>query len=157
MGRNFFKRGVTSLKPQIYPPYFNEKSNFESCLDCDNKFCVEACPEKIIFIEDEKPIIKFGNRGCSFCDECAIVCEKDVLKIENKKDKLNCELIINPQKCMAWNGTICFSCQDVCIDRAIDFYGMFNPVINDEKCTNCGFCVGVCPTDAIEVMIKGVK
>jgi ferredoxin-type protein NapF len=153
--RNLFKR--VSQKPAIYPPYFEKKSDFDICLECETKECVDACSEKIIVIEDEKPIIKFTNRGCTFCDDCAVACPKDVLKIENKKEKLNCELIINPKKCMAWNQTICFACQDVCVDRAIDFYGMFNPIINEEKCTSCGFCVGVCPSDAIEVHIKGIK
>jgi len=27
---------------------------------------------------------------------------------------------------------------------------MFMPEIN-EKCTNCGFCIGRCPTEAIEI------
>ena len=147
--RNLFKR--VSLKPKIYPPYFNKKSDFDRCLECETKDCISVCDEKILFIEDEKPIIRFTNKGCTFCDECANACKLDVLKIENKKDKLNCEILINPQKCIAWHNTICFSCADVCIEKAIDFYGMFNPVINEDKCTNCGFCVGVCPSDAMEV------
>jgi len=148
--RGLFKRG--SLKPRIYPPYFDQKSDFDKCLECEEKKCIEACEENILFIEDNKPIIKF-NRGCTFCDECANACELDVLKIDNKKEKLNCEIIINPKKCVAWNQTICFSCADVCIDKAIDFYGMFNPIINEDKCTSCGFCVGVCPSDAMEIKI----
>jgi ferredoxin-type protein NapF len=154
MARPLF-RGLS--KPQIYPPYYNQKSDFEKCLECENKPCIEACSENILFIENNKPSINFAKRGCTFCDECAIVCELDVLTIDNKKEKLNCELIINPKKCMAWNQTVCFSCQDVCLERAIDFYGMFNPIINEEKCTSCGFCVGVCPSDAIEVHIKDIK
>jgi ferredoxin-type protein NapF len=155
--RNLFKRGVSPLKSYIYPPYFNSKEDFNKCLECEDKPCIQSCEEGILSIENEKPIINFNKRGCTFCDECANVCELDVLKIENKKEKLNCELIINPQKCMAWNQTVCFSCQDVCLERAIDFYGMFNPIINEEKCTSCGFCVGVCPSNAIEVQIKGIK
>ena len=145
------------FSPKILPPYFDNPKDFDKCIECETKACVVACEENIIFIEDEKPIIKFGNRGCTFCDECAEVCELDVLKVENKKEKLNAELFINLKKCMAWNQTVCFACQDVCIDRAIDFHGMFNPIINEEKCTSCGFCISVCPSDAIEVQIKGIK
>nr|WP_236619495.1 4Fe-4S binding protein [Lebetimonas sp. JH369] len=31
---------------------------------------------------------------------------------------------------------------------------MFNPVIDLDKCTACGFCIGVCPNDSIEIIIK---
>ena len=153
----FFKRGFSSLKPVIYPPYFNKKSDFKECLNCETQECVSVCENSIIKFQDNRPIIEFNYKGCSFCDKCAEVCELDVLKIENKKDKLNCELIINPKKCIAWNNTICFSCQDVCIERAIDFSGMFKPIINEERCTSCGYCVAVCPTNSIEVIIKGVE
>ena len=46
-----------------------------------------------------------------------------------------------------------FSCKDPCVDNAIDFQGLFNPTIDLTKCTSCGFCVSVCPTDAIKLEI----
>ncbi|NPA55616.1 MAG: 4Fe-4S ferredoxin [Epsilonproteobacteria bacterium] len=146
----FFKR----VTPSIFPPYFNSKSDFDKCVQCASKDCIQACPESILVIQDDRVAINFANRGCTFCDECALACEMGVLTLENKKPKLNCEIIINPKACIAWQNTVCFSCQDVCIERAIDFHGMFNPIINEEKCTSCGFCVGVCPADAIHVAIR---
>ena len=145
--RNFFKRGLkTSF---IHPPYYNEKSDFANCLECEEKSCAVVCDEKIIHIEDGYPVIKFGVGGCTFCDECAESCEKGVLKVEYKRDKLDCDLVINPKLCLAWNNTICFSCLDICPERAILFKGVLNPVIDYDKCTNCGFCISVCPSNSI--------
>jgi len=151
--RNFFRRAISPLKSFIYPPYFEKKENFLICIECNDKSCIKACPEKIIQLENDIPIIKFGINGCTFCDECAKACELNVLEIENKKEKLNAEIIINPQKCLAFNQTVCFSCQEICEENVIIFTkGMFNPII-DENCPSCGFCISVCPTNAIEVKI----
>jgi ferredoxin-type protein NapF len=150
--REFFKRTTSPFSFYIYPPYYNDKVDFSNCLECESKDCLLVCEENIITIEKGLPVITFEKNGCVFCDECANACNSDVLKLEYKKNKLNCEILINPKKCIAWNQTICFACQDVCEARAIDFKGMFNPIINEEKCTSCGFCVAVCPSDSIEVL-----
>ena len=151
--RNLFRRASSPFKSFIYPPYFKQKEDFLKCIECELKPCVKACEEKIIQIENEIPVIKFEINGCTFCDKCADVCELNVLNIENKKNRLNAECIINPSKCLAFNQTVCFSCQEICEENVIIFTkGMFNPIIED-RCTACGFCISVCPTDAIEVKI----
>jgi len=152
--RSFFRRVKTSpFKSYIFPPYYDKKEDFLKCAECKTKDCLSACNEKIIQIIDEKPVLDFSKTGCTFCDECAEACTKQVLSIIYKKEKINAEMIINPQKCIAWNQTICFSCQDICEEYAIIYKGMLNPVIDLEKCTACGFCIGVCPTEAIETKI----
>lgn len=150
--RNFLRR-VTSPKSFLYPPYYKEKGDFSKCLECEEKNCVNACPEKIIQIIDNVPTLNFAYKGCTFCDECAKACG-NVLKLENKKEKINGELLINYKKCLTWNNTVCFSCQDICEENAIIYKGMFNPIINTDKCTACGFCIGVCPNDSIEIIVK---
>jgi len=149
--RTLFRRVSSPFKSFIFPPYYEKKEDFLKCIECESKDCLVACDEKIIHIENEIPIIKFGINGCTFCDECAAACKKNVLNIKYKKEKLNCEMIINPSKCIAWNQTICFSCQDICEESAIIYNGLFNPVIDLKKCTGCGFCISVCPVGAIEV------
>ena len=151
--RNLFRRASSPFKSFLYPPYFEKKEDFLNCIECENKECVNACEEKIIHIENEIPILKFGINGCTFCDECASACPKGVLNLKNKKNKINAEMIINPNKCIAWNQTVCFSCQDICEENAITYKGMFNPIIDLEKCTACGFCLSVCPTFAIEIKV----
>ena len=154
--RNLLKGVKNPFSFLINPPYYKDKSLFIECFECETKECLLVCEEKIIIIENEVPIIDFKNGGCSFCDECAKVCPKDVLNVEDKKDKLNCEIFINPKKCMAWNQTICFSCFDVCNEKAIIFKGMFNPIIDETKCSSCGMCVSVCPSESMEIL-RGVE
>lgn len=151
--RNFFRRVTSPFKSFLYPPYFEKKEDFLNCVECDEKACVSACPEKIIQIIDGIPILNFAFIGCTFCDECAKACGK-VLKLENKREKINAQFLINYKKCLAWNNIICYSCQDICEKNAIIYKEMFNPVIDLEKCNGCGFCIGVCPNDSIEIIIK---
>ena len=130
----------------LFPPYYDDEEDFEKCKECGSKPCVEACEEAVIIIKNERPTLDFSESGCTFCDECAKVCEPGVLKIEAKKElpKLHIDML----SCLAWQKTICSMCKDVCDVRAIDFAGLFNPQIND-ICNGCGFCVAVCPTRAI--------
>lgn len=150
--REFFKRGLKASF--IYPPYYKDKRDFVKCNECESKDCLIACNEKVIKIIENKPTLNFNNSGCTFCDECAINCKYGVLRVEYKKDKI-AQMIINPNKCIAWNKTICFSCYDICEENAIIYKGMLNPVIDLDKCTGCGFCISVCVANSIE--IKGIE
>ena len=60
------------------------------------------------------------------------------------------KLQINTTTCLAWNDVVCSSCADVCHARAIEFLGLFRPVIN-EKCDNCNECISSCFKGAINV------
>ena len=154
--RELFSSLASSFKKEdkqeliIRPPYFNDEALFlEDCIKCEG-LCAPVCETNIIVIQEDKtPKLDFSNNGCTFCDECANVCPGEVLKPEYQKN-IDVKVSINVLKCLAWNQTMCFSCKDPCLDNAIDFLGMFRPEIND-KCTSCGFCLKVCPADAIEI------
>ena len=135
----------------IRPPYFFDESLFEQeCIKCDGK-CSSACEEKIITIQaDKTPTLDFSKGGCTYCDACAHSCDPGVLQIDNKAD-IHVKIAINILKCISWDKVICFSCKEVCLEDAIPFLGLFRPEIDSEKCTACGFCIKVCPTQAIEV------
>ena len=135
----------------IRPPYFDDLSFFDTeCIECDG-VCADVCEESIIVIgEDKKPFLNLIKSGCTYCDECAKSCEKDVLKVEYKSN-IEAKISIDMLKCLSWNSTMCFSCKDPCLDNAIDFLAMFRPSINQDRCTSCGFCIKYCPVDAIKV------
>ena len=137
----------------VRPPYGLNESLFQSeCVTCESKACVASCDEQIIMIQtDGTPKLDFSKSGCTFCEECANVCEPNVLNLENNhtSEQLNATFRISTDGCVAHHGVICFSCKEPCIDDAILFNGMFSPVIDMDKCTGCGYCLGRCPTQAI--------
>jgi len=139
----------------LRPPYFENESDFSSCIECEKKDCKIACDNEtkiITILEDGTPSINFSSSGCTYCDECANACTADILKVENKKD-IDTKIQIDMLKCLGWNDTMCFSCKDPCLDNAIDFAGLFKPEISD-KCTSCGYCISYCPTNAIILINK---
>lgn len=154
--RELFGSLASSLKGEkkqeklLRPPYFSDESLFHNeCNRCDAK-CATVCEEDIIRIADDKtPYLIFSKSGCTYCDKCAFACEFGVLSIEHKK-LIGATVFIDKKSCLSWNHTMCFSCKDPCLDKAIDFQAMFMPIIND-KCTACGFCISRCPTDAIKL------
>ncbi len=156
--RELFGSLASAFKPKqealIRPSYFQDESAFnKECHQCDGK-CATVCEEHIIKIGEGKiPYLVFNESGCTYCDECAIACEPDVLHVDFKSN-INAIFEIDVVKCMSWHNTMCFSCKDPCLDDAIVFNGVFCPQIDMNKCTSCGFCVKVCPTNAITVEVK---
>jgi len=159
--RDFFKSFAKPLQQTkegtpllVRPPYAVDESLFQSqCPECETKPCVTVCDEKIIFItEDGTPSLDFSSNGCTFCDDCAKACPEGVLSLDNSilDEKINAKFVISLEACVAHHGVICHSCKEPCIDDAILFAGMFNPVIDMSRCTGCGFCTPRCPTNAIE-------
>ena len=156
--RELFSFLSSSLKKEskkeviIRPPYFLDETAFDKeCQNCDGK-CATLCQEQIIVIQEDKtPKLDFSSSGCTFCDDCATACEADVLKVEYKHF-IDAGIIIDQSKCLSWSGVMCFSCKDPCLDDAIEFKAMFMPTIDQEKCTSCGFCIGRCPADAMNIL-----
>jgi len=150
-----FKKPINKNKEEtvIRPPYAKSESLFQSeCPKCENKECETHCEEGIIVIKsDGTPTLNFKKSGCTFCEECALKCPNGVLSLSETfyQERLNTSFFIVTESCMAHNKTICFSCKEPCIDDAILFNGMFNPIIDMERCTGCGFCLNRCPTNAI--------
>ena len=137
----------------VRPPYGSTEELFQNqCMRCETKVCASSCEEQIIVIRaDGTPMLNFSKKGCTFCEACALACPENVLSLENLQtsETINAKFIISPDTCVAHNGVICFSCKEPCIDDAILFNGMFNPVIDMDLCTGCGYCLSRCPTNAI--------
>ncbi len=139
----------------LRPPYNNDLSLFHSeCQNCEG-VCASVCEEGIILItQDKTPILNLLKSGCTYCDKCAEACTFDVLTLENKRE-INARITINKSLCISWHSVMCFSCKDPCLDDAIAFKSLFQPIIDADKCTACGFCISRCPVQAIEVEVIG--
>jgi len=148
-------RGNSKPKSEaiLRPPYNSDESLFHNeCSNCEGK-CATVCEVEIIKIaEDKTPYLNFDNNGCTFCDDCVSACEFGVLSLEAKSN-VNANINISVSSCLAWNSVMCFSCKDPCLDNAIVFQGLFKPVIDESKCTACGFCISRCPASAIEIEV----
>ena len=158
--RKFFKSFSSVLSKDrdeelflVRPPYCGDNSLFDKeCIECRDTPCITFCEEDIIKLSDDKtPFLDFSDSGCTYCEECLNACPNSVLT--QKEKKIEAKIEIDISKCISWDSVMCFSCKESCLDDAIDFLGVFRPEINT-KCTNCGFCVGVCPTNAI-IIKKG--
>jgi len=137
----------------IRPPYYNDLNAFDTeCQNCEG-ICATLCQEQIIIIaEDKTPRLNFSKNGCTYCDDCATACEFDVLNVEDKK-LIDAGIRINESTCLSWQGVMCFSCKDPCLEDAIEFKAMFMPTIDQDKCTACGFCVSRCPSNALDIKV----
>jgi len=143
--KRFLLKGGLPTANLPLPPYFQNINDFINCLNCSDTPCVEGCEEGIIQLKEGFPYLNFFKSGCTFCDKCAQLCPNEVLKVEWKRERLG-SVIIDPNQCLAWQGVVCSSCQDICEENAIGFIGgMFKPVVDEKKCTGCGFCISVCP------------
>ena len=141
----------------LRPPYHDDIGAFDrECQNCD-ALCATSCQEQIIVIDKDKtPILDLSKSGCTYCDDCAVACVPNVLTIENKK-LINATVSINQKSCLSWEGVMCFSCKDPCLEDAIEFKAMFMPIIDENKCTACGFCISRCPAFAIDITKKDIK
>jgi ferredoxin-type protein NapF len=134
----------------LRPPYTGPESDFELCKSCHAP-CVEACPEGVLLLDGEGiPVISFKRGGCSYCGECLKACPHGVMDPRN--ERIRAEVSIDPSTCSAWQGVLCFSCKEPCLDNAIKFTGLYKPVILADRCSACGYCVPLCPTGAIRVV-----
>ncbi len=132
------------------PPYAADETLFGThCPGCDGA-CGTACEEAVIRFDGGKiPFLDFSDGGCTYCGACLEACGPGVLSDPDRA--IRGSVRINALGCISWNGVMCFSCKEPCMEDAIRFEHMFRPVIDAEKCTVCGFCVGRCPSGAIEV------
>jgi len=134
----------------VRPPYAALNETFDACKTCE-AMCIVACEEKIIRLDNHKtPFLDFKTTGCSDCHKCLEVCTPNVLS--DSQRFISGHAKISMTSCMSHHETICFTCKEPCLENAIIFKGMFNPIILPEKCTGCGYCIAVCPSAAIEMV-----
>lgn len=55
-------------------------------------------------------------------------------------------------RCLSHQGVICQSCRAACASEALRFDARFRPEVEAERCTGCGFCIGVCPEQALRIV-----
>lgn len=158
--RGFFRLGRSQgqePETKIRPPAIDHSLFDANCDGCGD--CARACPENIIQIQQGKPEISFENSGCDFCGDCAKACARKVF-LEDCQSTWQHRMKVTAS-CLNMSGVVCQSCRDGCDVRAISFSvlkaGITVPVINQETCTGCGFCLAICPTTSIKIVNEGAQ
>ncbi len=157
--RQFFRRLATKKNPPLRPPWALAESKFiQICTRCSD--CKDICPELIIQSGSGKfPEVNFhqGNGGCTFCGKCVEVCKDDALAKHEGEAPWLIVATISPA-CISLHGVTCRACGDSCDEQAILFKiesgGVSRPIIDESKCTGCGYCLKPCPVDAVQFKEK---
>lgn len=155
--RNFLLGRFSRHKTPLRPPWSLAEDLFlQACTRCGE--CSKACPTHIITDREAGyPIIDFAEGECTFCGDCVNACNSGALKRGAEALPWLVRAVIG-ENCLIRQRIDCRICFEQCEADAISFAPktgagtMSLPVINAEKCTGCGACVGPCPTRTIALV-----
>ncbi len=125
------------------------------CLGCGD--CAKACFADAICISDG--VARVDSRVCIGCGMCAAACPKGIISLK-PRDTNTTVLCSNKEKGAVarkncTNACIgCKKCENNCPAGAIKVNANL-AVIDYDKCTDCGTCIGGCPTHCIKELING--
>lgn len=152
-GVNAGARSSGPAAPVCRPPWAVAEAEFAAgCSGCGA--CLEACPQAILVRgAGDKPVVDFSRGGCSYCRGCADVCPEPVFSGPEVAPWALSMVITD--RCLALAGVFCQSCRDACEVAAISFDrrpgAVPVPVLQADRCNGCGFCISVCPEQAIAI------
>lgn len=163
--------GISFSAPENYfrPPGSVHEDLFNTlCIRCGN--CIKSCPTDIIIHQTRlnypaglmTPEVTFANHGYCLedCNLCSRVCPSGAITLFDIRAKSRLKMgtaIIDPENCLLTRFEECDGCHAICGYKAIDFVRLDStiqmiPVANADKCTGCGACAAICPTETIEMI-----
>lgn len=130
--------------------YNGSKTCTSGCLGFGD--CVKACPNEAIDIIDGVAVV--NNNRCLGCGLCAKACPNNLIVMKPATQKIDvvCSSTAMGKvtRAVCTVGCIgCKLCEKKCPNGAITVNNNF-ATIDYSKCTQCGICVDVCPTHAIQ-------
>lgn len=153
-------QGRVAKTPMLPPWSVSEDDFFDLCTRCGD--CIAVCPETILKPGSGGfPTTDFSHGECTFCGDCVAACSVKALHIHSNtsQDPWQQAPSINNQ-CLALNSVICRSCGDVCEPEAIKFewrHAVATPVVDNELCSGCGACIGICPNSAMTMQPNNMQ
>lgn len=150
LSRRDLLRGCTRNAAAIPPPGFFGLRH-EACSACTE--CIDHCPTSIVIVEDGMPSLDFSRGECLFCGECEEHCPHSERLFG--APRAFAHVVEITTACLPRYGIDCQACRDHCPTAAIRFRprlgGPFLPEIDEDACSGCGACIGVCPVDAVSI------
>ncbi len=144
-----------------------------ACSRCGQ--CVTACPYKTLRLASPNdpaptgtPFFMPRETPCYLCHDmpCVKACPTGALDpaLEKIEDARMGVALVDPASCLSFQGLRCEVCYRECpesdkaivldpLSRGLSKHAMLRPVIKPEKCTGCGICEKVCPTDKAAIRI----
>ena len=130
------------------------------CTRCNA--CKMICPTETIALFGHKkgtvlmntPYMRLNEAPCSFCEKCIEVCPTGALRKSEEAYQPLAKVTVRPSNCVAYQQVMCDYCIRACpIEGALSFPDR-KPVVDQEKCTGCGYCVSACIHDPKALVIR---
>lgn len=122
--------------------------------------CVKACKFDSIKIDETIGLPLVNHDTCVLCGACVKACPRNIIEIRNIQENqavwvgcMNKEKGVDAKKNCKVACIACRKCEKACEFGAITVENNL-AFIDSTKCTACLKCVGVCPTTAIQTLIK---
>ena len=127
-----------------------DESIRSACTGCGA--CVEACPQHIVILDHRNlASVDLTDAECTFCSFALEACEEGVF--DRAQVPIFAYAARIGMECFATRGIVCQSCGETCPEDAIRFQvrigGPALPLLDPDRCSGCGACVGACPAEAI--------
>ncbi len=125
------------------------------CLGLED--CAKACPINAISF-DKGGIREVKVSKCTGCGLCADACPRDLIRMvpAGQNTLVRCNSHYTGKKAVSLCKVACIGCKKC--EKACDYDAIHVvdgvAIIDFEKCTDCGECAVVCPTDSIQVWTK---
>lgn len=147
----------------LYPPGAANAFH-ELCSSCGD--CAAACPEKAIALVPHKlsdkklPALIPAGSPCAMCEDvpCISACRDGALSPpENGGFPPIGVAEIDAQVCLAWNGSVCWTCYDACpLKGSALTLKSGRPTVEPTACSGCGQCEFACPAQNRGIVVRPV-
>ncbi|MBA5761764.1 ferredoxin-type protein NapF [Vibrio sp. 404] len=119
------------------------------CNQCGD--CINACPQGVLSMGSNGPIMDLSLNHCTFCQQCISACQTQALNTLNTTDT-GWRPTIN-QSCNARLFGNCQECVDDCPNQALTLAPNSVPSLSD-NCNGCGECLSSCYIGSITLVEK---
>ncbi len=149
------------------PGALTEAAFLDACVRCG--LCVQACPYDVLQLAGLGSSVPVGTpyffaraNACRMCEDipCVPACPTTALDhalIDIRQARMGVAALSDPQRCYSASGqAYCQSCFQACpikgeairmVQGHTSAGGLFQPVVDPDRCTGCGLCEQACILD----------